>query len=511
MANWNRTREYLNNLRVQMARKVACVWNSGGAGPLSRKVLLSAAILGITAAVVFGILAPLWRTWPLRTDFQSGLRLSGIKDLSAKNLSPAVLDSTKPFVFPEPVAQLQSLFGSLETRPLRRQEPFFPLQWILSSWPTRQLVRFPLTFEQDKPLLRVSRADEFWAWAEQNSSAQGNLPASCPAHWPLTLGWSKVWEKSSGELRTEVNFQQLESPLLVFDGPVDWSHPELREMRSLGSRNFPESNPEVVPDTSRLSNLSLIHDTHTASLIAAPQEGRGVSGILPGFPVSFAELPLEADERSILLSTVVRHLNRLDSRLSQMSPQPRVLLFNLAFLSSDPSEQKLLRETLSAALRPLLKKELIIVVPAGNRIQGDGSSLGNETAAESVLSYPSELADLLSVEKGQLLSVGASDFCSKKAWFSLVPAPSLGRYFFAPGERIYSALPNGDYGYLSGTSQAAAQVAALLSLGASAAPHLSPKELIHTLVGASRHAPGLGERGVVPDAADYWDALSEKE
>ncbi|MGF1538075.1 MAG: S8 family peptidase, partial [Elainellaceae cyanobacterium] len=94
-----------------------------------------------------------------------------------------------------------------------------------------------------------------------------------------------------------------------------------------------------------------------------------------------------------------------------------------------------------------------------------------------------------SYDLDNIISVGASDASDQLASFSNYGATSVD--IAAPGVGIYSTLPGGDYGFLSGSSMATPHVTGVAALVLSAYPNLPPEELKAILLESADLRPGL--------------------
>jgi thermitase len=89
-----------------------------------------------------------------------------------------------------------------------------------------------------------------------------------------------------------------------------------------------------------------------------------------------------------------------------------------------------------------------------------------------------------------VLCVGASDTADARAWFSNYGADTVD--VFAPGVSIYSTLPNGAYGMMSGTSMAAPNAAGAAALALALDPAASAAQLKAALIDSADRVADLG-------------------
>jgi hypothetical protein len=116
-----------------------------------------------------------------------------------------------------------------------------------------------------------------------------------------------------------------------------------------------------------------------------------------------------------------------------------------------------------ALILKLLEFNTIVVAPSGNTRRID---LGNEDKLSSKVNI---LNDYFGKNTklhlpGRIVLTSASDFCNTVAFFSKKYADEHNVVWVAPGEKIQSTLPGNEYGFMSGTSQASAQLAVLFSV-----------------------------------------------
>ncbi|MEA5553958.1 S8 family peptidase [Anabaena cylindrica UHCC 0172] len=114
--------------------------------------------------------------------------------------------------------------------------------------------------------------------------------------------------------------------------------------------------------------------------------------------------------------------------------------------------------TLKSALEYASSKGVIVVMAAGNN-------------SESTPSYPARYADNLGI------AVGAVDKNNNLTDFSNRSGSQEIKYVTAPGQDIYSTVPNNQYATYNGTSMAAPHVAGVVALMLSANPNLTDSQI----------------------------------
>ncbi|MGE5313368.1 MAG: S8 family serine peptidase [Acidobacteriota bacterium] len=122
-------------------------------------------------------------------------------------------------------------------------------------------------------------------------------------------------------------------------------------------------------------------------------------------------------------------------------------------------------------VRYALKHNALIVASAGN---GGDDQLGDDLAVEP--EFPGAFLGVL--------SVGATDSQDRIAYFSNYGSPNRFKVF-APGVNIYSTLPKGAYGTMSGTSMATPLAAGTAALVKAKHPAWSAADLMFQLCGTS--------------------------
>jgi len=79
----------------------------------------------------------------------------------------------------------------------------------------------------------------------------------------------------------------------------------------------------------------------------------------------------------------------------------------------------------------------------------------------------------------------------------------------APGENIYSTLPGGRYGYMSGTSQATAFVSGMAALLLAKDPTLTPKKIREIIMNSVDHETQLEGKLATGGKVNAYNALMD--
>lgn len=288
----------------------------------------------------------------------------------------------------------------------------------------------------------------------------------------LTLNWGlqrigveKAWQKSRG---------QREVVVAVIDTGADIAHPRLKDSvwRNPGETgldengmskatngfddddngyvddvhgwNFVTDSPEVMDDHG--------HGTHVAGIIS------GSSGVAPGVSLMILKYYDAQNSGSQNMASSVRAL-RYAIRMGAT-----IINYSGGGVFRNEDEYQMLEWA--------RREGLLVVAAAGN--EGVNSDFFHFYPANYEL--PNILSVTATTREDQILN--GSNFGTATVDIA------------APGKNIYSTLPGGNYGFMSGTSQATAFVSGIAALLLSSEPELRrPEDLIeHILARGERHA-----------------------
>jgi len=225
-------------------------------------------------------------------------------------------------------------------------------------------------------------------------------PSSFDEQWGLsTIMAPQAWEITSGESDVLV---------AILDTGIDQTHEDLVD-KVIADVNFTDS--QTVDDVHG-------HGTHIAGIVAATADDAGITGL--AYNGSLMNVKVAEDDGFVDPETAAKGIMwAVDNGAS---------IINISLIFTKPSS------TLEDALNYAWDNGAVIIAAAGNNF----SSTPVYPAA-----YPNVIA-VAATDKDDRLP----RWSNRGDWVSLA----------APGVDIYSTLPGDNYGYQSGTSQAAALV-----------------------------------------------------
>lgn len=261
----------------------------------------------------------------------------------------------------------------------------------------------------------------------------------------------------------------------VVDSGVDWKHPDLQgaiwtNPGEIAGDGIDNDRNGYVDDTrgwdfANRDNNPMDengHGTHVAGSIVAARNDIGATGVA-----------YQADVMPVrVLGAIGSGTDYAVAQGIHYAVDNGADIINLSLGSASYSSY------LTDALSYAASKNVLVVAASGNE-------------GATTPSYPARFSN----QWGNIISVGAYDRTSVSAPFSNAVGNVGAVQVAAPGVDIFSTLPNGRYGRLSGTSMAAPHVAGLAALALSANPSLSAAEL-RTLLTKGADRTVTGTRGV---------------
>jgi hypothetical protein len=269
--------------------------------------------------------------------------------------------------------------------------------------------------------------------------------------WGLaTINAPRAWRCGFGGSRDVV--------VAVVDTGVDLDHPEFQD-KLVPGRDFANGDNQPNDDNG--------HGTHVAGVIGATADnGEGVAGV--AWDTSIMPLKtLRADGSGFVSWST-------DAVIWAADNGADIINLSLGSIWQLQSFQD--------AVNYAHNKGVLVVASAGNC--GDSSFQQNGCEYQDQPTYPGAYANVMAVASTNAAD-GQSTFSTQGSYVDIA----------APGTAVLSSLQDGDYGYLSGTSQAAPHVAGLAALVKADHPDYTPDQIANTIQST---AVDLGASG--------WDA-----
>jgi subtilisin family serine protease len=288
----------------------------------------------------------------------------------------------------------------------------------------------------------------FKNWGLTNSFAASGLKSSISA--------PEAWKIESGSKKIVV---------AVIDTGIDPSHEALlpniwndpKSSTPVYGWNFVTNTPNPRDDHG--------HGTHVAGIIGAALNPKtGVSGVAPHVSIMSVKYYSDSNPGSVNLANTVKAINYAVDHGAR--------IINYSGGGPEFSEEEYL------AIKRAEVKGVLFVAAAGNERQ-DIDRVENYY-------YPS------AYRLSNIISVAATDVNN-----NLLRSSNWGKKkvdVTAPGENIYSSLPGGRYGHMSGTSQATAFVTGIAALMLSKDPTLTPVKLKSMIINAVDRIPQLSDK-----------------
>jgi hypothetical protein len=263
----------------------------------------------------------------------------------------------------------------------------------------------------------------------------------------------------------------------VLDTGVDRLHPDLADNIWINSGEIPGNGIDddgngFIDDIygwdfvshNNSPNDSDGHGTHVAGTIAGIDNGVGITGVAHGasiMPVRVVGDWSEQDEYEYLQAIA-------DGIYYAVDNGAHVINMSIGYHPSWYPGGVLPPEAaaVEAAIEYAAQQGTVVVMAAGNQYAGRPG-------------YPAIHA------RNWGMAAGAVDASKRMAPFSNHAGSRPLDYVVAPGVRIYSTLPNGQYGIFSGTSMASPHVAGVAALVRQANPLLTAAEIEALLIGTA--------------------------
>jgi subtilisin family serine protease len=299
----------------------------------------------------------------------------------------------------------------------------------------------------------------YWykSWYKKPSKGlMGNKPVSDKLDYSRKLmGVTDAWKTTLGSRDVIV---------AVVDSGVDYDHQDLRRniwvnaAEANGSQGVDDDGNGFVDDVHGYNfyaskangNDEGDHGTHVAGIIGAQLNGLGTAGVAPR--VKIMPLTFIGPTGSGSTLDAIKAINYAIDNGAQV----------ISNSWGSTGKSMLLGKTLQRAM----DKGILVVAAAGN------AANENDVNPYYPASYPGVIA------------VASTDKWDRLSSFSNYGAENV--MIAAPGSSIYSTLPSGAWGQMSGTSMAAPQVSGALALALSMKPEIQAETLKDKLCESSK-------------------------
>ncbi len=261
----------------------------------------------------------------------------------------------------------------------------------------------------------------------------------------------------------------------VIDTGIDATHPDLkqniwRDKDQNYGWNFVKNQANPSDDHG--------HGTHVAGIIGAIANAKtGVSGVAQKVSIMGVKYYSETNSGAVNLKNTVKAI--------EYAVEKGAKIINYSGGGPEFSEEEYL------AIKKAEAKGVLFVAAAGNERQ--------DTDVPENYYFPS------AYRLSNIISVAATDIQNH-----LIRSSNWGKSrvdVTAPGENIFSTLPNGRYGYMTGTSQATAFVSGIAALLLSKDPSLTPARIREIIRGSADQIPELKAKVAAGGRANALRAL----
>ncbi len=257
------------------------------------------------------------------------------------------------------------------------------------------------------------------------------------SEYPSHINARKAWKITKGKKSIRV---------CVVDTGIDATHPDLKDniCRKSGSDEY---GYDFVLNRKNPGDFHG-HGSHVSGIVGATAKAEaGASGVAPNVCIMAVRYYSDTASGAQNLNNTVKAINYC------VDNDADIINYSGGGAEYSASEMK--------AIQRAEAKGILFVAAAGNEYQNtdeDGNSY-----------YPAAYG------LSNIISVAATNIKNE-----LLPSSNWGKkhvHVAAPGEHIFSTLPKGRYGYLTGTSQATAFVSGLAALILSENKDLTPSEV----------------------------------
>ncbi|MFC9256103.1 S8 family peptidase [Amycolatopsis thailandensis] len=337
-----------------------------------------------------------------------------------------------------------------------------------------ELVRPAAAFSAQAERLAVQRANGARSTRTQPTKAapaRAGLESTDPAKVPSADRTDEQWDmRAIGADRAhKIEPGSPDVVVGVLDSGVDATHPDLTSALDPGKSAGCLTG---APDRNWAATTSA-HGTHVAGIIAAADDGKGVTGVAPGVRIASVKV---IDDRGYAdpEAAVCGLMWAVSQRMAVTNSSYYVEPWSLSCSHAD--ERGVVNEVMARAVEYATSAGTLNIAAATNEAVGlvPSAHSGAKAQAEGCQALPAGLRDVVAVSSVSAERVKAG-YSSYGLGVIDVTAPGG-----ETGECVLSTVPGG-YAPLCGTSMAAPHVAGVVALLASKHPGYGARQLRRSL------------------------------
>jgi subtilisin family serine protease len=291
---------------------------------------------------------------------------------------------------------------------------------------------------------------------------------------PPPSGEIILWHQERVGLAPELiklllSYSSLTPTVAILDTGIDIAHPEF-EGRIVGGFNArTNENPADYRDFNG-------HGTHITGEIVAALDGAGIFGTADPGSVAVMAVKVLDDSGNGYLSDLINGLEWVLEYNGSVASEQRIRVVNMSLSFSRGSS------LLEQVIKQVYASGVTMVASAGNLCpasseDGGADDEGGDLGCDSDGTYVKFPAAY-----SQVIAVVGTDINNELTLQRSGPEVDLA----APGKQILSTIPDGGYSLGTGSSQAAAQVAAAVAVVYQLAPWSRPQEVAAILKGTAK-------------------------
>jgi len=274
--------------------------------------------------------------------------------------------------------------------------------------------------------------------------------------------FNKLKSGIASAMTSGVTFDQIYSEIVEaynhYYGQVNYQYNPDFDPRDIVGDNYDDYS-EKNYGSSNVTGPEATHGTHVAGIIGADRTNDiGIKGVASNVKLMIVRVVPDGDERDKDVANAIRYAaDNGDS------------IINMSFGKSFSPGKKYVEE----AIKYAASKDVLMVHGAGN----DGANI------DKVHNFPYPVYETTGLREPAWIEVGAISSSGDVAAFSNYGAKTVD--VLAPGVKIFSTMPGGEYGNQNGTSMASPVVAGIAAIIRGYYPALKAAQVRQVIIDSS--------------------------